>query len=178
MSTCQTNCFTLAAITKTAPATITILTNSNMNVFDNGLQVLLQRSRLQLLEVLLVLLLFAEQLRLWAGSLRVTVGRRRPVQLGQKLLQVFKRILPSHVCVKVLFLLVVVTGVKVMRERGGGAGAKALAPKTTIYRSDRLPLALCEENKEPYYLNHHIHTLQQMVVFDNKRTDSNFTALL
>lgn len=43
-----------------------------------------------------------------------------------------------------LSLVVIVIGVKLMRERGRGAGAEALAPKTTIERSDWLPLAFCK----------------------------------
>lgn len=45
---------------------------------------------------------------------------------------------------KLLSLVVIVIGVKLVGERGRGAGAEALAPKASIYRSDRLPLAFCK----------------------------------
>lgn len=45
---------------------------------------------------------------------------------------------------KLLSLVVIVIGVELVRERGRGAGAEALAPKAAIDRSDWLPLAFCK----------------------------------
>lgn len=72
---------------------------------------------------------------------------------------------------KLLSLVVIVISVELMRERGRGAGAEALAPKTTIDRSDRLPLAFWKVDNifnEANLYNSWAHTF----MFDNKVADS------
>lgn len=71
----------------------TVLTYCNVDLFDDGLQVLRQRPHLQVLDVDLVPLQrkgrVAMRFRVRVRVVSAFLGRR-PVQLGQELLQVFK----------------------------------------------------------------------------------------
>lgn len=114
-----------------------VLTYCNVDLFDDGLQVLRQRSQLQLLDLDLVLL----QRKRWVAMrfrVRVRVFSaflgRCPVQLGQELLQVFKRVLPVHLSVKLLPSLFIIGVLKAVQ---------ALAAEVAADASGRLPLGFC-----------------------------------
>lgn len=81
-----------------------LLTHCYMNVFDDGFQVFLQSSQLQLLQL--------------HGGVRGQLPLQAaagPVQLGHKPLQILKRVLLLHLRIFILLLLIV--GGEVMRVR-------------------------------------------------------------
>ena len=119
----------------------TLLTDGDMNIFHSGLQMFLQRSHLLPLNVALAQSRgVTGQLGVGAGVFRAAVGRR-PVQLSQKLLEIFKRVLPvdRRLGVRLLPLLIRVS-VEVPRRRGGQAGAEARS-------ADAPPLGLCRSRE-------------------------------
>lgn len=117
-----------------------MLTDCDMDVFDDGLQVFFQRSHLQLLDVFVSLRLLGGI----AGQLRIGVFyaavERSPVQLSQELFQIFKRVFPIHRHRRVRILRILVVMMEALTARGGNGGVGSEAPTTGA--PDRLPLSI------------------------------------